>query len=329
MMTADRLIRCGHDLEQYRSVMVDGFLRYSDPPADDSPAGNGGSAPSLGDKWPRLTTYEHDSALIFTDTDTPGPGQDLFRFAQQLALEGDFYRAITEYRRYLQYYPDSPYRSEAQLALLNCYFRAGQYSAAVEYGEKVLASGSDLAESEQMTFIVGKAGFESGDYDLAHRYFQRVTAGSETLSRMAILAQGLTYAYQYDWDNGAQTFALLGDDSNYGIKAQYCARLCREGQRLGRKNPRLAGVLAIVPGLGYLYDGYYQTALSALVVNGLFMWGAYEAFAQDHPSLGATLAVFGIGWYAGNIYGSVTSAERRNEKSRHDLLLKFDIGYEF
>lgn len=180
-----------------------------------------------------------------------------------------------------------------------------------------------------MMFLVGKSGFQSGDYSKAQECFSRIASRTGSMKDKAIMAQGLTYAHQSDWEMGAETFASFSDDSALGLKARYCARLCREGERLSYKNPRLAGVLAVVPGLGYLYDGYYQTALSALVVNGLFMWGTYEAFDQDHPGLGVTLAVFGIGWYAGNIYGSITSATRKNEKMRQDLLWRFEIGYEF
>jgi len=41
------------------------------------------------------------------------------------------------------------------------------------------------------------------------------------------------------------------------------------------------------------------------------------------------LSVLSFGWYAGNIYGSVMSAERRNIKLKNDLLLKYNIGFKF
>ena len=88
-------------------------------------------------------------------------------------------------------------------------------------------------------------------------------------------------------------------------------------------------MLALIPGLGYLYDGYPRTALSALIINGAFIWGAAEAYNEGRNGLGTMLGIIGLGWYAGNIYGSVTSAERSNHKLDADLLLKFDVGFGF
>ncbi|MCK4462674.1 MAG: hypothetical protein KAW46_12790, partial [candidate division Zixibacteria bacterium] len=200
---------------------------------------------------------------------------------------------------------------------------------AFDFGQRLLDNHPQVATADQIRFTLGAAGLRSGDHGQAQAYFGQVAAGASDLREKAVMAQGLTYAHRCNWETAAQTFASVADDSEYAMKARYCERLSREGSDLVYKNRHLAGVLAIVPGLGYLYDGYPQTAMSALVINGLFMWGTYEAFDQDHPGLGVTLAVFGIGWYAGNIYGSITSATRKNEKMRQDLLLRFEIGYEF
>ena len=105
--------------------------------------------------------------------------------------------------------------------------------------------------------------------------------------------------------------------------------MSREGEKLGLRNHTTAGILAIVPGLGYSYDGYKQTALSSFIVNGLFIWATVEAFRRDNQSIGTMLGILSFGWYTGNIYGSVVSAERRNIKLKEDLLLKFDIGFQF
>jgi len=322
MMSTDRLMRCGRDLDQYRAVVVDGFVRYDDPAPGEGPAAVGASSVQM--KPSRVAVSPDDSLNSAGDLE-----RRLFLFARLLANVGDFDRAITEYLRFLAYYPGSSHRSEAELALVRCYYDAGQFTTAVAYGEHALTEDPSDQTMPAMMFTIGLAAFRSGDYARAHEYFERVSGAGGDIGERAVMAQGLTYAYRYDWQHGEATFSSVSDGSDFAAQARYCARLCRDGQRLGRKNPSLAGVLAIVPGLGYLYDGYYQTALSALIVNGLFMWGTYEAFDQDHPGLGVTLAVFGFGWYSGNIYGSITSARRRNEKERNDLLMRFDLGCRF
>ncbi|MBU1319434.1 MAG: hypothetical protein KKH67_09605, partial [candidate division Zixibacteria bacterium] len=101
------------------------------------------------------------------------------------------------------------------------------------------------------------------------------------------------------------------------------------GKNLPYKSPTFAGMLAAIPGLGYLYDGYPKTALSSFIVNGLFFWGTYQAFDNRDYGLGALMGIFSFGWYTGNIYGSVISASRRNVKLERDILSRFNIGFVF
>ena len=99
-----------------------------------------------------------------------------------------------------------------------------------------------------------------------------------------------------------------------------------------RKNPGLAGALAIVPGVGYLYCERYQDALIALLVNGGLIWAACEAFHNDLYALVAVITFVEVGFYAGNIYGSVSSAHKYNRKNERQWIdnlrrrLKVDLA---
>jgi len=200
------------------------------------------------------------------------------------------------------------------------------YETATQFGETILDddSGSD---ADGIRFYLGTALFRSARHEQARQYFGRLASGNGPFRERAVMAQGLTFAHELDWEAATGVFGSIAEDSELSSKAGYCAMRCREGSNLKYKDPTVAGVAAIVPGFGYWYDGYNQTALSALVINGLFIWGTYEAFRHDHTGLGVTLALFELGWYAGSIYGSIVSATRRNEMMRHELLIKFDIGF--
>jgi uncharacterized membrane protein (UPF0136 family) len=141
--------------------------------------------------------------------------------------------------------------------------------------------------------------------------------------------QGLSYAKEAKWEYAEKCFARIAPDSKFSDKARQYEMLCQEGRYLKLKSPIAAGVLAIIPGLGYFYDGYKQTALSSLVVNSLFIWGTYEAFHKRDRGLGTILGVLSFGWYTGNIYGAIISAQRKNIKSRNELLAKFNIEFQF
>jgi tetratricopeptide (TPR) repeat protein len=329
-MTADRLLRCGRDLYNYFPVTIDGKTRFNDPISEESSTSNRfkpGDVPMLDGTNPKVVSVSDASTDGLHATDGTHDSL-LFVFATQLQSEGDYYRAITEYRRLLFYYPTSQYRSSAQQSLLRCYYEAGMYESAIRYGENILLDVTN-AESDEIRFYLGAAGFRATDYTTSHSHFGQLATGAGVFRDKAIMAQALTYANELNWTAAQQLFESVEGESEYSQKANYCAGLCRDGANLNYRKPSIAGILAIVPGLGYLYDGYYQTAFSALITNGLFIWGTYEAFRQDHPGLGVTLAMLEFGWYAGNIYGSISSATRRNIKMQQDLLLRFDVGFEF
>ena len=68
------------------------------------------------------------------------------------------------------------------------------------------------------------------------------------------------------------------------------------------KSPRTAGILAgIVPGAGHLYVGKPGQAISAFLLNSLFLAGAAYAFHEGLEAVGAILLYFETGWYLGNI----------------------------
>ena len=53
----------------------------------------------------------------------------------------------------------------------------------------------------------------------------------------------------------------------------------------------------------------------ALLVNGGLIWAAYESFSNELYALGSVITFVELGFYAGNIYGSVASAHKFNRKN--------------
>ena len=327
LMTADRLHRCGHDLDNYETVEVNGLVRFLDP-VNSLWSGNESDTDVitrpeiLGQAL--LNTYQNSN----TSGASASEDSRLFHFAETLQSEGNYERAIIEYRRLLSYFPDSRYRKQASKSVFYCYYKAEQYLTAIHWGQELLEEDIASADADEIRFFIGASYFKVGNYPRARSYFTEVANDGE-LGDKSLILQGLSYAMETSWEYAEVSFARIGPDSKFSDKARQCEKLSQDGRKLGLKSPAIAGILAVVPGLGYLYDGYKQTALSAFVVNSLFIWGTIEAFRRDNKSLGTMLGVLSFGWYTGNIYGSVISAERRNMKLKNDLLLQFDIGFHF
>jgi TM2 domain-containing membrane protein YozV len=89
------------------------------------------------------------------------------------------------------------------------------------------------------------------------------------------------------------------------------------------KSEALAGILsAIIPGAGKIYTEEYGDGITAFLLTGLFAYLAYTNFEHDHPTRAWIFTALGAGFYAGNIYGSVASAQIFNAK----INFEFDEG---
>jgi TM2 domain-containing membrane protein YozV len=87
------------------------------------------------------------------------------------------------------------------------------------------------------------------------------------------------------------------------------------------KSEALAGVLsALVPGSGKMYVGEWGDGITALLVTGLFTFLAYDNFKANHKTRAWIFTGLGAFFYAGNIYGSIASAQIFN--ARIDLEFK-------
>jgi tetratricopeptide (TPR) repeat protein len=71
---------------------------------------------------------------------------------------------------------------------------------------------------------------------------------------------------------------------------------------------------ALLPGAGYLYIGQRKSALTAFLLNGLFIAAATQFFLHKHIAAGIITTGFEAGWYFGGIYGAGEEAKYYNER---------------
>lgn len=338
LMTCDRLMRCGGDADEYDEALItDGYRRLDcDTPTFREPGQRVlGSAdtPTPPKGWGCCAQAMPES--LGREMCLPlEPRADVPSFADWLKRCGFYDRAITEYLRLLHDCPGPSHAQDAQASICHCLYLLGRYPEAVRWGKDVLAAGGAAGARNDLLYLLGVSSYRLGVQERAAEFFASVDptkAGSEDLEPAvrAPLLLGLAQAHARDWTGAESVFLGIPAEHRFASQADYCAELCRRGRTLKQRNPSLAGGLAVVPGLGYLYDGYGRTALAALIINGLFLWGTTEAFLEGHEGLGGVLAFFGAGWYAGSIYGSVVSAHRANQKQEEELLRKFELGFEF
>jgi hypothetical protein len=121
-------------------------------------------------------------------------------------------------------------------------------------------------------------------------------------------AKSLSHMYLADWAQAEKSIARSANPE--------LAHVLTELRQAPRKKPYLAGSLAVIPGLGYAYNGMYQTALSAFLMNAAILATVWELQDRGLPIAAASLALAGSSFYIGNIWGSANAAEKINLQRR-------------
>lgn len=254
--------------------------------------------------------------------------EKILNYADQLFVDQEFYRAITEYRRFIAYFPEEEKIDEIYLKICNCYYLGERYFDAINWAKKTLAKSSKPSILAQGNLIAGDSYFALGNYSAAQNFYSAVLSIEDLdldWSDRARLKLGICALREEKWLKASREFASIKSDSQYFRKSQLFSQKALEGNDLPHKSLWLAGALSLIPGAGYYYAGNKGTALASFIVNSLFIWGTCEAFNKEEKAVGAVIGLFAFGLYSGNIYGSIGSAARYNEQQKEKFWAEFDF----
>jgi tetratricopeptide (TPR) repeat protein len=249
--------------------------------------------------------------------------------------EREYYRAVTEYKRYLILFPDGEHADYALWKMGLAYYRGEEYEPALrtfttlrtQYGESHYAVGAQYYE--------GLSCWRLKRYGEAENTF-RALADAHPQSEYALHALVASSLVALDTENPAASRSLLaGLSSRYpgapdASRAGGAMALLDEYEELPRKSPVLAGVMsAVIPGSGYFYAEHFGDGFMALLVNGLAIAGAVTAIYQENYAVAGIVGGIGLPFYLGNIYGSANAARKWNLAVRNELRRRMHVALEF
>lgn len=262
--------------------------------------------------------------ILSLSTGSAAMGMDpVLGFARQLQAEGEYYRAITEYKRVLHFAPAESLatRGAAILGIGGALMSAGEHARSAEWLQAHTPELRTEPVRSEAVRLMYRALLADGD---GNRLLV-ISRELGTPSAETRLYEGLAYARIGHWTDAATVFRDLADDDGYGPIASSFLEVARKGERVAWKSPGVAAALGIIPGAGYWYAGHRQTAIASLLVNGVFVGATIQAFRSDQAILGGFLSFFTVSWYAGNIYGSAPAARRYNEDLQESLWRQFEF----
>ena len=244
-----------------------------------------------------------------------------FEFARSFMEKGDYGRAISEYERFIYFFPEERRVSLARELIGHCYLDDGKYTDARNVFAKTYRADPDSPMAKKALFLTGESYYREGVYDKAENFFGEVLERypSPSLRNKALYRLGWTRMQENRWREASEDFKRVEAESSLSEKARRLSVESLKGEDLPYKDPTTAGVMAILPGLGHVYVSRYKDALVSFLLNGLFIWATVEAFNHDQNVLGGILAFFEVGWYSGNIYSAVNATHKWNRKVRDDF----------
>jgi hypothetical protein len=323
LIATDRLNRSDHDSGRYEIVEIGGRKKQYDP-LPGTPC-----EPSVASPCSATAPIHPVDVLLAGKKPDLSDEETALDFARYLHALGKTEAALTEYLRFLRQYPESALASSVRMSVMYLYYDTRDYRETILWAEQQVSEGkisdNDLPE---LRFWLSAAYARLNNPQRARAALPPAPLDPH-LSARSKLIEGYTYAQQENWPAAVAIFQEYGDLADDQAKAETLTASCQNAMSRKRKSPAMAGLLGVVPGLGYLYAGYPGSALSALVLDSLLLVASYKAFDDGNEALGALLGIVGVGWYTGSIYGSVSAAERRNENDLRETLIQLNLGFRF
>lgn len=311
ILTSDRLLRCGHDHNNYPLTLRQNGFKFLDYPAYDRP--------------PNELYYTHNS-YFFAYSDTI-KDDSTFLFIKKLINNGFYQEALLEIMR-VEFQTNS-FSSELFINKIICLKAIGEYEKALfEFETKCPVA---QKENPELLFQIALIQYKLQNIEQS-LYYDSLSlnyCNNCFIKPKLISLKGIIYANQYNWKASLNSFKSLSDFESFNQLSEANSKLIESAIQLKNKSPTLAGVFSIVPGAGYAYTGHKQTAISALFVNGLLAYATYSNLKNENYGMGILTGVFNLSFYIGNIYGATKSAKRFNEQRKKKIINKLEFNTNF
>lgn len=215
--------------------------------------------------------------------------------------EMDLYRSITAFKRAkILIPPNHPRLPQINYSLILAYYLGNKYCEALQIFEDGFATDKQFPGLDTLLIVLYDCYTKTNQIEKASCILDlvnQVTPGmAERLQLTTAIELGSFIAIEAIPHHIPSIDTFLAD--------YHCAK----------KSPEKAQILnALLPGAGYSYLGQQKTALTAFIINAIFIAATYELFHRGYiaPAL-FTLSLEG-GWYFGGINGAGLGAKEYNE----------------
>jgi len=229
------------------------------------------------------------------------------QFAEYLFKTGQYQYAANEYERVIFLSPDS---QQFKLMLIKSYRLAGDCKHGLLSFNRffnISTLNADLSGEYLKTLILCDS-IQRAQRFLATHNYQTIRNGNVYQAGMLMLDKRWTESKAF----------IQSQPTTDSIPLNELLLLTESALATKHKSPVVAATMsAIIPGTGKIYAGQWKDGAIALLFVAGNVWQSYRGFHKfgNKSAYGWIFAGLSAGFYIGNIYGSVKTAQRYNRKN--------------
>ena len=256
-----------------------------------------------------------------------------FDLAEHYFLNGDYYRAAGEYKKFIFFFPENKRAEHAMYKVGLANYNSGHFREAVASFTKLIdkyrKQGFSINTFPAKAYLMMSESYmqlsESGPAEVSLHNLVVETSDTDVKDE-AYYRAGWINIETGNWKKAEGQFDSISSQNRDKYRMLQLLSDFEQRVSIPEKSTKLAGIFSIIPGGGMLYCERYRDALTAFLFNTVLICTAYEAFDNGNCALGTLVSIVETGFYTGNFYGAVSSVHKYNKKSKKKFIEKLKKG---
>lgn len=264
--------------------------------------------------WPIATPASSSEKGLLQPTE--------YAFGMQLFREGDFYRAISSFKRHAFFTPTASADSCRYMISL-CEFEAGRYGEAQTDFARLTELAGHRRLREASAFYEGCCWLNLGQYDAAVAHFEACEFTEPSVQERADFVRGWAELQTGDWLRARSSLQAHVERFPLGETRLLAERIATDlaaDPPFGQKSERLGLLLAAIPGGGQCYAGRWGDGIYSILLVGASALMAVRGARDDSDAILSFGSVLTATLYLGSAYGGFSAVRNHNlERWQHAL----------
>jgi tetratricopeptide (TPR) repeat protein len=249
--------------------------------------------------------------------------QDLYnfentkKFAEYLSKSGQYDLAAREYERLIFM---NNQNDTLKSSLFSMYRRAGKYDEGINRVKQLYENLNEIPANSALEY--SKLLLLKSDYKIVNDFLQ----SNQTIKQPdKVILTATSEILQDNYKQAKEILAVLKPD-DHKLASDF-QNVVNQAFKVKKKSPAVAGLMsAIVPGTGRFYARDWRDGIVSMIFTSIMAFQSYRGFSKSgvESTRGWIYGAVGLGFYLGNIHGSVVSAKNYNRKSYQGIRSKVD-----